>query len=142
MDQYGSLAKIVIVEDDAALAEIYKARLELIGYVCFVAHNGIEAIELIERERPSLVLLDLMLPKIAGDQVLDIMRKNDWGKDIKVFVISNLNEADAPAGLREHRIEGYAVKANMSNDDIDQTVNKILRPTGSIKLSSVDPNAP
>ena len=128
MDQYGSWAKIVIVEDNDALAEIYKTRLELIGYICFVAHDGIEAITLIEKERPSLVLLDLMLPKVAGDQVLGLMRSTEWGKDIKVFVISNLNESSAPPGLREKGIEGYAVKASLSNDQIDQVVDNILRP--------------
>lgn len=140
MDDYGSWAKIVIVEDDTALADIYKTRLELLGYICFVARDGIEAIEVIEKERPSLVLLDLMLPKLAGNQVLQLMRATEWGKNIKVFVISNLNEADAPPGLRENGIEGYAVKANLSNDQIDQLVGKILQP--SIKLKPVDVNVP
>lgn len=124
--QYGSWAKIVIVEDDAALAEIYKTRLELLGYICFVAHEGIEALQIIEKERPSLVLLDLMMPKIAGAQVLQIMRTNEWGKNIKVLVITNLNESDAPTGLRNFGIEGYVVKANLSNDQIDQLVTRAL----------------
>jgi len=137
MDEtFGSIAKIVIVEDDVNLADIYKTRLELQGYICFVAMDGIQAMVLIEKERPSLVLLDLMLPKVAGDQVLAVMRKNEWGKNIKVYIISNLNEADAPVGLRDHGIEGYSVKANLSNDQIDQLVNGILKPT--IKLEPVD----
>ena len=137
MEEYGSLAKIVIVEDDTALADIYKTRLELLGYICFVAHDGIEAIAVIEKERPSLVLLDIMLPKVAGDQVLDLMRKTQWGKTIKVFVISNLNEADAPKGLRENGIEGYAVKANLTNDQVDKLVSDILKP-GSIRLQPLE----
>lgn len=128
MDEFGSWAKIVIVEDDASLAKIYKTRLELIGYICFIAHDGIEGLALIEKERPSLVLLDLMIPKLAGDKLLQTMRMTDWGRNIKVFVISNLNESEAPAGLREHGIVGYIVKANMSNDQIDQIVNNILKP--------------
>jgi DNA-binding response OmpR family regulator len=123
---FGSAPKIVIVEDNAALAEIYKTRLEIIGYKCFVAYDGVEALRLIEQERPKLVLLDLMVPKIAGDQILERMRASDWGKDIKVHIISNLNEEQAPAGLRNYGIEGYSVKANLQNDDIDQLVGKIL----------------
>ncbi|MDL2363084.1 MAG: response regulator [Patescibacteria group bacterium] len=122
-------SKIVIVEDNASLADIYKTRLELLGYVCFVAHEGIEALALIERERPSLVLLDLMLPKLAGDQILKIMRTNDWGREIKVLIISNLNESEAPSGIRENGIEGYAVKANLTNDQIDGLVDDILKPS-------------
>jgi DNA-binding response OmpR family regulator len=123
---FGSAPKIVIVEDNTALADIYKTRLEIIGYKCFVAYDGEEALRLIEQERPRLVLLDLMVPKIAGDQILERMRASEWGKDIKVHIISNLNEEQAPAGLRNYGIEGYSVKANLQNDDIDQLVGKIL----------------
>jgi len=134
MDDFGSWSKIVIVEDNEGLAEVYKTRLELIGYICFVARDGLEALSLIERERPSLVLLDLMLPKLAGDQILKIMRSSDWGKDIKVLIISNLNETEAAPGLREAGIEGYAVKANLSDDQIDQLVNKILKPSSDVRV--------
>lgn len=142
MDQFGSWSKIVIVEDNASLADIYKTRLELLGYICFVAHEGLEALTLIEKERPSLVLLDLMLPKLAGDQILKVMRSTDWGKDIKVLVISNLNEADAPAGIRDQGIEGYAVKANLSDDQIDELVDNILKPADQkedIELETPEP---
>lgn len=129
MDEYEPIQqKIVIVEDNESLAEIYKTRLEIIGYKCFTAYDGEEALAIIEREQPQLVLLDMMVPKIAGDQILARMRATDWGKDIRVFIISNLNEVDAPAGLRDYNIEGYAVKANLSNDDIDKLVDKILMP--------------
>lgn len=120
--------KIVIVEDNIALADIYKTRLELHGYRCFNAFDGEEALKLIEETQPNLVLLDLMVPKIAGDQILERMRATEWGKNIRVYIISNLNEVDAPAGLRHYNIEGYAVKANLENDDIDQLVDKILTP--------------
>jgi DNA-binding response OmpR family regulator len=120
--------KVVIVEDKESLADIYKTRLELLGYQCFVAYDGEQAIEVIQKERPQLVLLDLMVPKVAGDQILARMRANEWGKNIKVLVISNLNEADAPEGLRELGIEGYAVKANLTDDALDKMVDKILKP--------------
>jgi DNA-binding response OmpR family regulator len=127
-EQIGLSQKVVIVDDNVDLAEIYKTRLELLGYTCIVAHDGIEALALIQKELPNLVLLDLMVPKIAGDQILDIMRHSDWGKDIKVLIISNLNEEDATPGLREQGIEGYAVKANLSDDQLDKLVDDILKP--------------
>ncbi|GAC1391402.1 MAG: hypothetical protein NVSMB46_03800 [Candidatus Saccharimonadales bacterium] len=123
--------KVVIVEDNVSLADIYKIRLEeILGYKCFVANDGEVALATIEREMPDLVLLDLMIPKIAGDQVLARMRASSWGKDIKVLIISNLNEVDAPVGLREQGIAGYAVKANLSNDQLDKLVDDILKPAG------------
>ncbi len=120
--------KVVIVEDKASLAEIYKIRLESLGYVCFVAYDGEQALAVIQRELPQLVLLDLMVPKIAGDQILAALRASAWGKRIRVLIISNLNEADAPEGLRELGIEGYVVKANLTNDALDRMVDTILKP--------------
>ena len=133
-----STQKIVIAEDNPALADIYSTRLEMMGYKCYVARDGQEALEIIEREKPALVLMDLMMPRIAGDEVLRRMRASDWGKDIRVFIISNLNEADAPAGLRELGIEGYAVKMNLNNDDIDKLVDKILMPAGQTESLELD----
>ncbi len=129
MEPTTSAKKIIIVEDNTALAEIYKTRLELLGYTCFLAYNGITALYFIQKEIPDLVLLDLMVPDIAGDQILARMRGSTWGKDIPVFIISNLNEEDAPKGLRDLGIAGYAVKMNLKDDDIDHIVNSILRPS-------------
>jgi len=128
MNPTESTLKVAIVEDNVALADIYKTRLEILGYQCFVAYDGEQALAMIEKEQPHLVLLDLMVPKIAGDQILARMRASEWGKNIKVLVISNLNEADAPAGLRQQGIEGYAVKSNLTNDMLDNFVNQILKP--------------
>jgi DNA-binding response OmpR family regulator len=128
MDPSGNGLTVVIVDDNVSLVDIYKTRLELIGYRVFTAYDGKEALYVIEHERPALVLLDLMVPKIAGDQILETMRLSDWGKDIKVLIISNLNEADAPAGLRDQGIDGYAVKANLNDDALDKMVDNILKP--------------
>ncbi len=128
MDNSTTTQKIVIIEDNSSLAEIYKTRLELLGYTCYVAYNGITGLYFVQKEIPDLVMLDLMVPDIAGDQILARMRGSTWGKDIPVIIISNLNEVDAPAGLRDLGIAEYVVKANITNDQIDQIVNRILRP--------------
>jgi DNA-binding response OmpR family regulator len=143
MAQVDTPQKIVIVEDNTSLADIYKTRLEILGYICFTAYDGEAALATIQRELPDLVLLDLMVPKVAGDQILERMRASEWGKNIKVFIISNLNEADAPAGLRNKGIEGYAVKANLSNDQLDQLVDGILKPADQkedVSLESAEPS--
>lgn len=128
MDNSGSGQKIVIVEDNASLADIYKTRLELLGYTCFIGYNGITGLYFIQKEIPDLVLLDLMIPDIPGDKVLETMRQSDWGKNIKVLIVSNLNESEAAPNLRQLGIEDYLVKANITDDQIDQAVNGILKP--------------
>lgn len=128
MDNSNTSQKIIIVEDNTALAEIYKTRLEILGYTCFIAYNGITALYFIQKEIPDLVLLDIMIPDLSGGQVLETMRNSTWGKNIKVLVVSNLNESEAPANIRQLGIEDYLVKANLTEDEIDQHVNKILKP--------------
>ena len=129
MSLFGITSKVVIVEDNEALAEIYKTRLELIGYQVYSALDGQSALQIIEAEMPDIVLLDIMIPTISGDQVLATMRASEWGKDIKVIIISNLNESEAPAGLRQQGIEGYAIKSTLKDDDLDKLVNDILNPS-------------
>lgn len=138
MDPNLPALKIVIVEDNVSLAEIYKTRLDMLGYDCKVAADGEYGLALIESEKPNLVILDLMVPKIAGDMVLEKMRSTDWGKNIKVLIVSNLNEEDAPAGLREKGIEGYAVKATIIEDMLDKMVDNILRPEGQTESTSLE----
>lgn len=127
MDDSQTAKKIVIVEDNQALADIYRTRLESEGYTCSIATDGIAALYTIQHEQPDLVLLDLMVPAIAGDEVLRRMRASDWGKNIPVHIISNLNENDAPAGLRDLGITGYTVKANLSDNQLDLLVNKLFQ---------------
>lgn len=146
MEPSQDVKKIVIIEDNAALADIYSTRLGMLGYRCFIGYNGITGLYFAQQELPDLVLLDLMIPDIAGADALAIMRKSDWGKDIPVYVISNLNEYDAPPNLRKLGISGYSVKANMVNDDIDKIVNGILRPelnnTSPTGEETVSPSSP
>jgi DNA-binding response OmpR family regulator len=103
-----------------------------------VAYDGIAALAIIENQRPDLVLLDLMVPEIAGDEILKRMRASEWGKDIRVFIISNLDEVDAPKGLRDLGIDGYVVKANISNDELDKLVDNILKPKDQEENTSLE----
>lgn len=120
------MAKIVLVEDDVMLAEIYQTRLELAGHVCKVAHDGLDGLLLIKQERPDLVLLDLMLPQLSGDGILREMRKHDWGKDIKAVFLTNISESEAPDNLEELNFERYIVKANLFNNQLAEVVGEIL----------------
>lgn len=125
--------KILLVEDDAMLAEIYQTRLKLAGYDCLVANEGLSGLSLIEKELPDLVLLDLMLPNVSGDDILRQMRKTDWGKDIKAIFLTNISEAEAPEGLKELNFERYIVKANLANDQLVDIIRDTLEPQMAAK---------
>jgi DNA-binding response OmpR family regulator len=124
MDQVSK--KVILVEDDEMLAEIYQTRLELAGFSCKRANNGLAGLELIQKELPDLVLLDLMMPIMSGDDVLKAMRGSEWGKNIKVVILTNISEAEAPDGITELGIEQYIVKANLVNNQLVDTVERIL----------------
>lgn len=120
------MANVVLVEDDKFLSEIYMTRLEMAEIDCVAASDGLTGLGLIHETKPRLVLLDLMLPEMSGDEVLRALRESDWGKDIKVLILTNVSESEAPAGLREFGIEGYIVKANLVLDRLPGIVNAFL----------------
>lgn len=120
------MAKILIAEDDQMLAEIYETRLQLAGYTVLVAHNGLQALNIAHQEAPDLVLLDLMMPQLSGDEVLTQMRQSDWGKDIKTIILTNISEAEAPATLDELDFERYIVKVNLAHNKLAEIVDEVL----------------
>ena len=120
--------KIVLVEDDVMLAEIYQTRLTLAGYDCKVANDGLSGLQLVEKELPDLVLLDLMLPQLSGDDILRKMRKTEWGKNMKAIFLTNISESEAPDGIKELRFERYIVKANLVNNQLAEIVAEVLHP--------------
>lgn len=117
---------VAIVEDDATVAEMYKFKLEKAGYKCEIARDGKMGLELVEKLKPDLVLLDLMLPEMTGDEVLARMRKTDWGKDTKVIVMTNVSEFEAPVRLKSLGVKQYLVKALYTPNQIIEIVNEAL----------------
>lgn len=120
------MTKVVIVEDDIPLAEMYKFKLDGAGFVCEIALDGATGLELIKKSKPDLVLLDLMLPQMTGGDVLKHMRASEWGKNIKVIVLTNVSEAEAPDELHKLGIERYLVKANNTPSQVIEFVNQAL----------------
>jgi CheY-like chemotaxis protein len=118
--------KVLVVEDDAALSEIYEVWLRNEGYDVTVAHDGEEALTKLGQLRPALVLCDVMMPKISGFDVLDIIRSTPETKDTKVVMMTALSGG-------EHRDRGeklgadlYMVKSQAGIEDIVNAVNEIL----------------
>jgi len=81
---------------------------------------------MIHSEMPDLVLLDLMMPQLSGDQVLEQMRQTDWGKDIKAIFLTNISESEAPLSLKDLDFERYIVKVSLKQNDLVDIVNETL----------------
>jgi len=118
---------ILIVEDDAFLLNILKSKLEAEGYRAMLAGNGEEGLELLKKEKPSLVLLDLMLPLKSGFEFLEEMAKDAEVKFTPTLIISNLGqESDIERGKALGARE-YYVKARLSIDELVEEIKKYIR---------------
>lgn len=120
------MPKIAIIEDDQAISQMYRIKFETEGYDVQVAENGRLGFELIEKFRPDIVLLDLMMPEMNGDELLVKIRAEDWGKNLKVIILTNMGEEEAPDRLRALNISTFIVKADMTPRQVAELVKKHL----------------
>lgn len=118
--------KIAIIEDDLTISQMYRFKFEAEGYKVETAENGRLGLELIESMKPDIVLLDLMMPEMTGDQVLKTMRSSSWGKDIKVIVLTNMGEQEIPESVRTLGVTAVVLKANMTPRQVFEMVKKAL----------------
>jgi DNA-binding response OmpR family regulator len=120
------MPKVAIVEDDLSIAQMYRMKIEAEGYRVDIAENGKLGLALCEQMKPDLVLLDLMMPEMNGDEMLEKMRATDWGKDIKVIILTNVGEQEAPDKLKNLNVKSYIVKAEMTPKQVAELAKKEL----------------
>jgi len=120
------MAKIAIIEDDLAIAQMYRLKFEAEGYKVEIAENGRLGLTLCEDMKPDLVLLDLMMPEMNGDEMLAKMRTTDWGKNTKVIILTNVGEQEAPEQLKDLQVSAYIVKAEMTPKQVAELAKKEL----------------
>ncbi len=82
--------KIAVIEDETSICEMYRMKLASVGYDVKVAHDGQEGLALLEEFRPDLILLDLKMPIMSGDEMLAKLRETDWGAGIRVIILTNI----------------------------------------------------
>jgi DNA-binding response OmpR family regulator len=117
---------VAIIEDDIAIAQMYRIKFEAEGYDVESAENGQEGLQLIEEVKPDIVLLDLMMPIMTGEELLKELRKQDWGKKIKIIVLTNMGEQEAPVALKDLDVLRYIVKAEMTPRQVAEVVKQEL----------------
>lgn len=120
------MAKVAIVEDDQAIAQMYRIKFEQEGYTVETAENGKLGLGLAENMKPDIILLDLMMPVMKGDEMLATMRKTDWGKDIKVVILTNMGEQEIPDETKKLGVEDVILKADMTPRQVADLVKKHL----------------
>lgn len=120
------MTKIAIIEDDQVISQMYRMKFEADGFDVQLANNGKHGVELVEAFSPDIILLDLQMPEMNGVEALEIIRKNSWGKNTPVIILTNLGEEEAPKQLRSLGIHSYIVKANLTPRQVAQRVKEAL----------------
>lgn len=125
------MAKIMLVEDDNNLREIYEARLLAEGYEIVSAHDGEEALALAVKERPDLVISDVMMPKISGFDMLDILRGTPETANTKVIMMTALSQSEDKDRADKLGADRYLVKSQVTLEDVARVAREVLEGTGN-----------
>lgn len=123
------MAKILLVEDDQNLSEIYSARLGAEGYEIVSAANGEDALAIAAREKPDLVISDVMMPRVSGFEMLDILKHTDGTQNVKTIMLTALGQDNDRAKASELGADKYLVKSQVTLEDIVNTAKELLGDT-------------
>ena len=120
------MTKIAIIEDDPVISQMYRMKFEADGFDVQLANDGKKGVALVEHFSPDIILMDLQMPEMSGDEALTQIRKAEWGKNIPVIILTNLGEEEAPKTIRGLGIHSYIVKAELTPRQVVQRVKDAL----------------
>lgn len=118
--------RVLIVEDAADLREAIVEALTIYNYDVLTARDGQEGLAVALREKPDLIVLDLMMPKMGGQETLEKLRQDPWGKDVRVLILTSLDDVQNIGGAHEKGITDYIIKTDASLADIVREVSTAI----------------
>jgi len=118
--------RILLVEDDEPIRTLYTHKLSREGYAISTAVDGWQGLKAAERDAPDLILLDLRMPIMNGDEMLARMRATDWGSGIRVIILTNISKSEAPHSLRLLHVDRYVTKVHHTPSQIVDMVREVL----------------
>jgi len=120
------MKKILLIEDDEIMSRMYKKLFSYKGYSIETAGDGQEGLAKAQKTKPDIILLDVMMPKLNGLQVLDRLKKDPKTRDIQVVLLSNLSIQDELDKALDKGIIKYIIKRNHEPDEIFKIVEEII----------------
>jgi DNA-binding response OmpR family regulator len=137
------MATILLVEDDNNLREIYEARLKAEGYDIASAHDGEEALVVAKEKKPNLIIADVMMPKISGFEMLDILRNTAGLQDVKIIMLTALGQVEDQQKATSLGADRYLVKSQVTLEDIVNAARELLEtPDGDEQPTPSDAAVP
>ena len=119
--------RVLVAEDDRFLRRACEMSLRQLGFTVLLAKDGEEALAIIEKERPDLILLDLLMPRVTGLDVLRSLKSAERTRSIPVLILTNSSRAKDIEEIRALGADGYQVKAHLSLEALGNQVQKLLR---------------
>lgn len=117
---------ITIIEDEVTILEMYAHKFSSHGFVVSKASNGSEGLVVIREQMPDLILLDIRMPVMSGDVMLQKLRETTWGSGIRVVMLTNISRDEAPTNIRHLGVDRYVVKAHHTPSQVVNIVNEVL----------------
>lgn len=120
------MSKVLIIEDDLSICMMYELRFKEAGFTVFTANKGAEGLKIAEQVTPDIVLLDIKMPIMSGDEVLAKLRSKKWGKNLPVIILTNTSRSEAPDSLDKLQVSEYIIKADHPPKQIVEITNRVL----------------
>lgn len=121
------MKKIVLVEDDPLLIDVYTTKFKESGLEVIVADEGSKALRAIEKEKPSLVILDIVLPQTDGWDILQTIKADEKFKEVKVVVLSNLGQREEVEKGLAMGADRYLIKAHYTPSQVVEEIKKLIK---------------
>jgi DNA-binding response OmpR family regulator len=118
--------KILLIEDDPFLLSMYTTKFELEGYLVVAAEDGEKGLKLAKETKPAIILLDILMPKMNGFEVLEELKRDQKTKSVPVIMLTNLNQRDEIERGMEMGADDYLIKAHFMPSEVVGKIKKIL----------------
>jgi DNA-binding response OmpR family regulator len=135
------MTKVLLVEDDNNLREIFEMRLQADGYDTVTAGDGEEALTIAVKEKPDLIIADVMMPKLSGFEMLENLRAVPEMADTKVIMMTALGQAEDRARGEKLGVVKYLVKSQVTLEDFVRVVREVLQPAPSSSATNPAPTS-
>lgn len=118
---------VLVVEDESAMRQALHDKLSLAGFTVTRAANGAAGLELALRDHPDLILTDILMPRMHGLDMIERLRLDDWGRNVPIIILSNLNDMAYEAKAVELRVPVFVIKSDIKLEDLLQLIHKQLK---------------
>lgn len=118
--------KILIIEDDSYISDMYRIKLENSGYEVIIASDGIEGFKALEKQKPNVILLDIVMPKMDGFNVLKMIKNDSNYKNIPVILLTNLGQEENVKRGFELGAASYIIKAHFTPSEVVEKIKGVL----------------